>query len=152
MLCRSAFETTARRARARGGLRREPQVVRLLGEAPRLGLPPLHLQLAIFLEALHHIRVARAARRLERRRALEARVPVRHQRLIGGDDVLKGLVDVPRVDQELKVLGTARLPLGDRRLRRLLALLGLVARVQLHGGSCGTGGPWCSGVTGGLAT
>ena len=43
----------------------------------------------------------------------------------------------PGVDQELQVLLAAWLPLGDRLLRRLLALLGgLVTRVQLHRSAC----------------
>ena len=43
----------------------------------------------------------------------------------------------PGVDEELQVLLAAWLPLGDRLLRRLLALLGgLVTRVQLHRSAC----------------
>ena len=68
---------------------------------------------------------------------------------------------VPGVDQELQVLLAAGLPLGDRLLRRLLALLGgLVTRVQLHrsawaharalrvlrSGGGDAGGEWGSGA------
>ena len=50
---------------------------------------------------------------------------------------VQGGAAAPGVDQELQVLLAAWLPLGDRLLRRLLALLGgLVTRVQLHRSAC----------------
>ena len=51
----------------------------------------------------------------------------------GAAELCCGRAAAPGVNQKLQVLRAAWLPLGDRLLRRLLALLGgLVTRVQLH--------------------